>query len=277
MMNGKDYLYSTGKFAQLNGINKRTLRYYDAIGLFSPEYKAENGYRYYTCFQTVQLELILTLRGIGLSIDDIRRYLHSPSAEAFLRITTEQQQLIDRYIQRLQEAHALLERKVEKLKLGLAAKPGAVELVTLPEQQILLSEPISGRYDDADFAVAGRFSLRLRSRFGLYDNFGSRISAENILRGDYHGYDRFFACCRADTAEHDELRSGGRYLGTVFAGGWDSLGGAYDLLRSYAEQHRMTLTGYAYEEGLNEMSLQKQEEYQTMILVGVELPVHKCH
>lgn len=33
------YLYTTGQFAKLNGINKRTLHYYDEIGLFSPEFK----------------------------------------------------------------------------------------------------------------------------------------------------------------------------------------------------------------------------------------------
>ena len=76
MMKNKKFLYTTGQFAKLNGINKRTLHYYDEIGLFSPEFKEENGYRYYTCFQTVQLELIVTLRKIGLSIEEIIRYQH---------------------------------------------------------------------------------------------------------------------------------------------------------------------------------------------------------
>ena len=67
-MKNKKYLYTTGQFAKLNGVNKRTLHYYDEIGLFSPEIKGENGYRYYTCFQTVQLELILILRKIGLDV-----------------------------------------------------------------------------------------------------------------------------------------------------------------------------------------------------------------
>lgn len=68
-MKNKKYLFSSGEFARLNGINKRTLHYYNDIGLFCPEVIGENGYHYYTCFQTVQLELILTLRRIGLSID----------------------------------------------------------------------------------------------------------------------------------------------------------------------------------------------------------------
>lgn len=36
-MKNRKYLFSTGKFAKLNGINKRTLHYYNDIGLFRPE------------------------------------------------------------------------------------------------------------------------------------------------------------------------------------------------------------------------------------------------
>ena len=57
-MKNRKYLYTTGQFAKLNGINKRTLHYYDEIGLFCPECKGENGYRYYTCFQTEKDRLV---------------------------------------------------------------------------------------------------------------------------------------------------------------------------------------------------------------------------
>ncbi len=32
-MNHKNYLYSSGEFAKLTGVNKRTLHYYNDIGL----------------------------------------------------------------------------------------------------------------------------------------------------------------------------------------------------------------------------------------------------
>ncbi len=166
-MNNKKYYYTTGQFAKLNGINKRTLHYYDEIGLFSPEWKAENGYRYYTCFSTVQLELILMLRKIGLSIEEIIRYQRSPSGESFAELIAGKKSLIDRSIQELLNTKKFLEHKSEKLAMSLAAEHGKIEMVTLPEQRILLSSPITGVYDDDDFAVAGDFSLRLKSIFGL--------------------------------------------------------------------------------------------------------------
>lgn len=267
-MKKKKFLYTTGQFADLNGINKRTLHYYDEIGLFSPEFREKNGYRYYTCFQTVQLELILTLRKMGLSVEEILRYQRSPSGASFAGLIAEKKRLIDKSIQELLSTKAFLEKKSAKLSLSLSAKVGEIELITLPEQRILLSAPITGDYDHNDFAVAGDFSLRLKSIFGLYDNFGSRISTEQILYGSCQGYDCFFAYGSQDMDNYDAILPAGSYLRTFCIGGWEKLEEIYCGLRKYAEENRLELFGYAYEEGLNEMSLQRREDYITMITVG---------
>lgn len=267
-MKNKKYLYSTGEFAKLNGINKRTLHYYDEIGLFCPEIREENGYRYYTCFQTVQLEMIVTLRNIGLSIEEIIRYQKSPSDTSFADIICEKKALIDKSIQELLNTKAFLERKSDKLSMSMTAEHGKIETITLGEQRILLSAPITGKYDDNDFAVAGEFSLRLKSLFGLYDNFGSRISAEHVIQGEYHNYDCFFALGRDDVDNYDEIRPAGKYIRTYCVGGWDRLAEVYQGIRSFAEDNYMKLSGYAHEEGLNELSLQNREDYITMITIG---------
>ena len=131
-MKNKKYLYTTGQFAKLTGVNKRTLHYYDEIGLFSPALKEENGYRYYTCFQTVQLELIMAFRKIGLSIEEIILYQKSPSDASFSDLISEKKAVIDRSIQELLSTKSFLEKKSEKLSLGLTAEHGKIETVTLP-------------------------------------------------------------------------------------------------------------------------------------------------
>ena len=268
LMKNIKYLYTTGQFAKLNGINKRTLHYYDEIGLFSPEFKKENGYRYYTCFQTVQLELIMTFRKMGLSIEEILRYQRSPSGASFAQLLAEKKRIIDDSIRDLLNIKTFLEQKSNKLSMSLTAEYGKIERITLPERRILLSSPMTGAYDDDDFAVAGAFSMRLKSIFGLYDNFGSRISAERILSGDYDSYDRFFAYGRPDIEMYDEIRPAGTYLRIFSIGGWDKLRGVYGTICAFAKDYDLALTGYAYEEGLNEMSVQGSDDYITMITVG---------
>lgn len=267
-MKNKNYLYTTGQFAKLTGINKRTLHYYDEIGLFSPAFKEENSYRYYTCFQTVQLEMIIAFRKIGLSIEEIIRYQKNPSDDSFSDLISEKKAVIDQSIQELLNTKSFLEKKSEKLSLSLTAEHGKIEAVTLPEQKILLSAPITGAYDDDDFAVAADFSLRLKSAFGLYDNFGSRILSENILQGDHSNYDCFFAYGRQDMEIYDTLMPAGTYLRTFCIGEWERLEDVYRTLCAYAERNCLELYGYAYEEGLNEMALKGQDDYITMITVG---------
>ena len=100
-MKSKKYFYSSGEFAESYGINKRTLHYYNDIGLFRPEIIGENGYHYYTCFQFAQLELIVTLRKIGLSVSEIETYVAGPSDESFSMMIEKKKRLIQESIDRL--------------------------------------------------------------------------------------------------------------------------------------------------------------------------------
>jgi len=57
---------TTSQFAKLHDVNRRTLHYYDNIGLFSPKYKGENGYRYYDYAQSIDFEFIRMLKEIKI-------------------------------------------------------------------------------------------------------------------------------------------------------------------------------------------------------------------
>lgn len=266
-MKQKNYLYSTGEFAKFIGVNKRTLHYYNEIGLFRPEIIGENGYHYYTCFQFAQLELILTLRKIGLSIEEIQEYFSGPSDESFTQMMTKKKKLIDESINQLLSAQAFLEQKAERLKLGMQSKHGTIELCKLPERKIVLSSSISGTYDEKDFSVAAEFSIRLKKLFHLYDSFGSRISVENIMQNSFSCYDSFFAYCPPSSETYDLILPAGNYLRAFCVGDWGRLPSTYRSILAFAREHHITLTGHAYEEGLNEMSLQNKDHYITMITI----------
>ena len=85
--------FSSGEFAKLTGVNKRTLHYYHDIGLFQPDLIGENGYYYYSVSQFAQLELILTLRRIGLSIEEIESYLKNASEFSFAQMMEQKKSL----------------------------------------------------------------------------------------------------------------------------------------------------------------------------------------
>ena len=84
--------FTAGQFAKIHNINKRTLHYYDEIGLFSPSHRGDNGYRYYTYQQSPTLEMLLALRELGMSIEEIKNYMESPSVPALKELLAERQE-----------------------------------------------------------------------------------------------------------------------------------------------------------------------------------------
>ena len=59
MPNEKNKLFTIGQFAEMHEINKKTLMWYDEVGIFKPAVIKENGYRYYTFYQSSTLTTIL--------------------------------------------------------------------------------------------------------------------------------------------------------------------------------------------------------------------------
>ncbi len=65
-------MFSIGKFSKLTGVSKKTLIWYDNIGLLKPEYvNEENGYRYYDTDSVKKLANIQYLQSLDFSINEI--------------------------------------------------------------------------------------------------------------------------------------------------------------------------------------------------------------
>ncbi len=101
-MDKKGKLLTIGQFAALHGINKKTLMWYDEIGLFHPEaIDPENGYRYYSYHQSSILETILLLRELNVSTEEIRIFIQNRSAASMERLLREKIEDLDHEIAHL--------------------------------------------------------------------------------------------------------------------------------------------------------------------------------
>ena len=75
-------LYKIGEFSKLTNVPIKTLRYYDEINLFKPqEIDLFSGYRYYCKEQIDDLAVILNLKDVGFSLDEIKKYKNNYSDE----------------------------------------------------------------------------------------------------------------------------------------------------------------------------------------------------
>ncbi|MCD1258423.1 MerR family transcriptional regulator [Paenibacillus athensensis] len=67
--------WKVGEIARLAGLTIRTLRYYDQIGLFSPSGYTDSGHRQYTEADLPRLQQIMSLKELGLSLEEIKSVL----------------------------------------------------------------------------------------------------------------------------------------------------------------------------------------------------------
>ncbi len=69
--------YTIGEFAKLTGMTERTLRHYDQTGILKPAELTEYGHRVYNNRSIIQLQKILVLKFLDLSLGEILAYVES--------------------------------------------------------------------------------------------------------------------------------------------------------------------------------------------------------
>ncbi|MEV0404118.1 MerR family transcriptional regulator [Actinoallomurus sp. NPDC050550] len=68
-----DTLYSIGELARRTGLTVKTIRFYSDRGIVAPVDRSPAGYRLYDIDAVARLELVRTLRDLGLDLPTIRR------------------------------------------------------------------------------------------------------------------------------------------------------------------------------------------------------------
>jgi DNA-binding transcriptional MerR regulator len=79
-------MFRIGDFSRIARVSCRLLRYYDELGLLKPaSIERDTGYRHYSAAQLPQLNRILVLRDLGLSLEQIAQALRADLGAAELR------------------------------------------------------------------------------------------------------------------------------------------------------------------------------------------------
>ncbi|CAH0168282.1 HTH-type transcriptional activator TipA [Arthrobacter sp. Bi83] len=112
--------WSIQEIAKIAGTTSRTLRHYDDIGLLRPSRTGHNGYRYYNSAALVQLQRILLLRELGLSL---------PVISDVLRQETDAVRALGGHLAWLQQEQARLARQAASVRQTIESLKGDGELV----------------------------------------------------------------------------------------------------------------------------------------------------
>src|SRR5262245_31875833 len=112
--------WKVGELARRTGLSVRTLHYYDEIGLLNPSGHTESGHRLYTAADVARLQQVVSLRQLGLSLEEIRDCLGRADFSP-LRV-------VELHLARLREQISLQQRLCARLDALAAALRGADEV-----------------------------------------------------------------------------------------------------------------------------------------------------
>lgn len=116
--------YTVKQLSDLAGVSRRTLHFYDQIGLLKPEMVQGNGYRVYGRQALLRLQQILFYKELDFSLEDIGRMLDQPdfdllpALEQHRRLLLGRQRRLDRLVQTVEKTIAALKGDIEMNEKG---------------------------------------------------------------------------------------------------------------------------------------------------------------
>jgi DNA-binding transcriptional MerR regulator len=115
-MDDDGLLLSIGDLARRSGLPVRTIRFWSDIGVLPPAGRTDSSRRLYDVASLAQLELIVTLRELGLGLPEIRRVLDGRASVA--EVAAVHLEALDTHIRTLRLRRAVLAAVIERAASG---------------------------------------------------------------------------------------------------------------------------------------------------------------
>ncbi len=275
----KVHYLTIGEVAKLSNISVQTLRYYDQINLFKPfEINTSNNYRYYQNTQLYYLDIIKSLKYLGLSLEEVKSVLKLKPEELVIYLEN-QEKRIEEQFQRLHNTKRVLQRKKEQIQ-SFVLEPNmmTVSKKNLPAQKIVKIKTYNMKVDDIPNREFGRISKVLEDEGSIFDTlYGGAFSFQKYEFLNDINYDYFFAYIVTDKDFEEKYEDveisvlpAGEYLSISFVLEDNEYVECYQKLIDYIEKHQVVIDPIVYDVWMPiNYSASKEDEF----LVELKIPI----
>lgn len=183
-MTEKRKRYSVKQVSDLSGVSKRTLHYYDQIGLLTPAVRTEKKYRYYSENDLLRLQQILFHRELDFSLEQTRDILDDPEFDYLKAMKSHRKKLLQRQEQ-LDSLVLTLDKTIEKLEGDLAMKMDDKNLYEGFDKETIdrWNREVEEKYDPEIVAESRRNVNRMsKAQFDAVKNRGEEVTREIAAR-----------------------------------------------------------------------------------------------
>lgn len=121
---GGERLLSIGELAQITGVSRRTIRYYEELGILPEPPRSPGGTRKYPEEYRFYIEGALSLKQVGFNLDEVRLIgrlalgapLSASDRNRAVRAISEKRQNLEHKIRVLNKMHELLQQEEDRAR-----------------------------------------------------------------------------------------------------------------------------------------------------------------
>lgn len=237
--------YQISEMSEKCKVNRKTLIFYDNIGLLKPAYKdPDTHYRYYTKNQLFQLDLINILKQINFSLNEIKEMDLDKNLSYFADLIQLKIQQNNEQIMNLKKSNEVADVWQKMLRwmdeYDYKEKINSFTLREIPDRNVAFIRRVSGIDEETAF-------IRYKEIDELV--FKHSLKIKNVWMGIYYGLEKGifdinavdYEVCREiepqDSQEHPFIRTleGGLYGSTIYKGPYHEMNPAYIELKNWLE------------------------------------------
>lgn len=268
--NQKTNYFTAGEFAHLCKVNKQTLIYYDRIGLFSPIYKDEKGYRYYSVSQYDFFSVIELLKEIGMPLKEIQHYMANKSPDRFIQLMQQQKDIVRLKLENLQRIEQTIDLKLQAVQEAKDLSFTQITTEYCAARTLYLSNPLKNTTEEQFVTEVSDFINNLdETKLDTGLPIGAVIRREQVLSREVENYAHLYM-----EQPYMQKRNGffqtkeGVYVIGYHIGEAEHIGKTYEKLFRYIDMNAYKIGEYAYEEYVYDAVLKNNEaDYITKIMI----------
>lgn len=267
----KNY-YKINEISNLYNIGKDSLRYYEEIGILSPE-RDSNGYRLYSIQDIWKLNIIKDLRNLNFPMEVIKDYLDDKTVENTLDILNEEIDIIDKKLEQLKVQKSTISARIKSLSEDAVENNlETIKIIDIDKRKVIMLNDTFSRDEEADFLIKKLHKKHEDKLYLLGNNYlGVTMDLDQIHNGIYNSYTSVFFILDKDDKNYDKVIPEGKYLSLSYKGGYEKTNEFLPLMMEFANNNNFEVISdplELYKIDVHETS--KTEEFLTEIQMQVK-------
>lgn len=263
--------FNISRFAEISGVSRQTLIYYDKIGLFSPHFVAENKYRMYSHNQLGTINTITMLRDLGVPLKTIKKVVSDISPQTTVKILNYQLDTIAEKIHEYATLQEMIELRISQIETGEKAKqlPQQFFVKEIEEEiHFYVGDKLDCNQQDVTDDIMVEFIQKAeKTKIPLIFSIGYVKNWQDVESGQSNRITNICFKLEKNSAANVVLPKG-KYLIGYGKGDYDSTSNIYEKAVEFVKANNLHPVGAVYEQYLiDELAEKNAENFVFEIMV----------